>query len=106
MTQKVSQSLSFVHNFTIEHELSSREIAQSGYRTYSIGGFDAIDTRTWTYAFAYLVVVGIMVTILKTIVKYLGCLSRYALASRLTQRSPPPLPWSDLADSSDVTRLG
>ena len=50
MTQKVSQFLSFVHNFTIEHELSSRELAQSGYRTNSIGGLDAIDTRTWTYA--------------------------------------------------------
>ena len=38
-----------------------------------IGGLDAIDTSTWTYAFAYLVVVGAMVIILKY---FLGCLSR------------------------------
>jgi len=71
MTQKVSQSRSFVHNLTIEHDLPLREIAQSGYRTNSIGGLDAIDTSTWTYAFAYLVVVGTMVIILKYL---LGCL--------------------------------
>ena len=90
MTQKVSQSRSFVrkltrderNNLTIEHDLSLREIAQSGYRTNSIGGLDAIDTSTWTYAFAYLVVVGTMVIILKYL---LGCLSRYAVASRLTR---------------------